>query len=158
MIDFELSFSVADVTQLDQAQNDLFDQVYRAAAAAGANFAPRLAWTAPKSAALEEAPRGTPQRLLAGISLFSSLSAQEKASLAQQMERREYKAGEVILPTGAVSQVLHIVSRGVVAAIAQVGGQGRGSRPPGARAPISARSACFPTSRSAARSRPSRRS
>src|SRR6267142_2347315 len=34
MIDFELSFSVADVGSVDQAQNELFDRVYRAAAAA----------------------------------------------------------------------------------------------------------------------------
>src|ERR1700731_237863 len=42
MIDFELSFSVADVGAVDQAQNELFDRVYRAAAAAGAKFSPRL--------------------------------------------------------------------------------------------------------------------
>jgi len=46
MIDFELSYSVADVSKVDQAQNELFDRVYRAAAAAGAKFSPRLAGTA----------------------------------------------------------------------------------------------------------------
>jgi small-conductance mechanosensitive channel len=35
MIDFELSYSVADVSIVDSAQNELFDRVYRAAAAAG---------------------------------------------------------------------------------------------------------------------------
>src|ERR1700733_12232901 len=38
MIDFELSYSVADVGVVDQAQNELFDRIHRAAAAAGAKF------------------------------------------------------------------------------------------------------------------------
>ena len=125
MIDFELAFSVADMADVDLAANDLFDQVFRATAAVGARFAPRLSAAAPAAAppAEEEAPRGTPQRLLAGISLFSTLSAEEKAALAQEMKRHAYKAGEVVLPAGAVSQVLHIVSKGVLVATAQVKGE-----------------------------------
>src|SRR5580658_3366327 len=42
MIDFELSYSVADISAVDRAQNELFDRIYRAAAAAGAKFSPRL--------------------------------------------------------------------------------------------------------------------
>src|SRR5882672_10615499 len=42
MIDFELAYSVADVSAVDRAQNELFDRAYRAAAAAGAKFSPRL--------------------------------------------------------------------------------------------------------------------
>ena len=43
MIDFELDYSVADLSAVDRAQNELFDRVYRAVAAAGARFSPRLA-------------------------------------------------------------------------------------------------------------------
>ena len=42
MIDFELSYSVADISAVDRAQNELFDRVFRAVAAAGAKFSPRL--------------------------------------------------------------------------------------------------------------------
>ena len=42
MIDFELSYSVTDVCAVDQAENELFDRVFRAAAAVGAKFSPRL--------------------------------------------------------------------------------------------------------------------
>ncbi len=42
MIDFELSYSVADISAADGAQNELFNRVFQAAAAAGAKFSPRL--------------------------------------------------------------------------------------------------------------------
>ena len=123
MIDFELSYSVADVSAVDLAQNELFDRVYRAAAAAGARFSPRLAGS-PQRAAGEDAPvLGSAERLLAGISLFSTLTAEEQAALASQMKRREFKPGEVILGNGAISQALCIVGRGVLLASAEENGR-----------------------------------
>jgi small-conductance mechanosensitive channel/CRP-like cAMP-binding protein len=115
MIDFELSYSVADVGAVDAAQNEIFDRVYRAVAAAGARFAPRLAGASEKGA-LDSGDAGVPERLLAGISLFSSLTAKEKAALAATMRRMEYKAGDVVVRAGTVLQALHIVSDGVLVA------------------------------------------
>jgi small-conductance mechanosensitive channel/CRP-like cAMP-binding protein len=114
MIDFELSYSVADVSAVDQAQNELFDRVYRATAAAGAAFAARIASTSGKIIAEDRGESGIPERLLAGISLFSSLTAAEKAALAPQMQRREYQQGAVIATKGTVLQSLCIVSYGVL--------------------------------------------
>ncbi len=42
MVDFELSYSVADISAVDRAQNELFNRIFQAAAAAGAKFSPRL--------------------------------------------------------------------------------------------------------------------
>jgi small-conductance mechanosensitive channel/CRP-like cAMP-binding protein len=115
MIDFELSYSVADVSAVDQAQNELYDRVYRATAAAGAKFSPRLTGS-PRISAVEDGEQsGVPERLLAGISLFSTLTAHEKTALASQMERKEYKPGEVIVKAGTILQALCIVSYGVLA-------------------------------------------
>jgi CRP-like cAMP-binding protein len=114
MIDFELSFSVADVGGVDQAQNELFERVHRAAAAAGVKFSPRLVGGPRKTAAEDKAKAGVPERLVAGISLFSTLTAEENAALASQMQRKDYKRGEVIARTGTVLQALCIVSYGVL--------------------------------------------
>jgi small-conductance mechanosensitive channel/CRP-like cAMP-binding protein len=115
MIDFELSFTVLDVGAVDRAQNELFDRVYRAAAAAGAKFSPRLAGVARNAAPEEEKTEtGRPERLLAGISLFSTLTAKENAALASQMRRKDYKPGEVLVKTGTILQALCIVSDGVL--------------------------------------------
>jgi small-conductance mechanosensitive channel/CRP-like cAMP-binding protein len=114
MIDFELSYTVADVGAVDQAQNELFDRVFRAAAAAGARFSPRLAGSPGKSTSGDKGEARTPERLLPGIALFSTLTAEEKAALASQMQRKDYKAGEVIVKKGTILQVLCIVSEGVL--------------------------------------------
>jgi small-conductance mechanosensitive channel/CRP-like cAMP-binding protein len=114
MIDFELSYSVADVNAVDQAENELFDRVYRAAAAAGAKFSPRLRDSPMRTVSEVEGEWGIPGRLLAGISLFSSLTAEEKTALASQMQRKDYKSGEVVARTGTVLEALCIVSYGVL--------------------------------------------
>ena len=114
MIDFELSYSVADVSAVDRAQNELFDRVYRAAAAAGAKFSPRLAAPPLKAAPEDKGEAGIPERLLAGISLFSTLTTEEKAALAVQMKRKDYKPGDVVAATGTILQALCIVSDGVL--------------------------------------------
>src|ERR1700680_1431147 len=61
MIDFELSYTVADVGAVDQAQNELFDRVYRAATAVGAKFSPRLAGSR-KGAPQDKSESGIPER------------------------------------------------------------------------------------------------
>jgi small-conductance mechanosensitive channel/CRP-like cAMP-binding protein len=114
MIDFELYYVVADIGAVDRAQNELFDRVYRAAAAAGAKFAPRLAGSPAKTAAEDSKEPGIPERLLAGISLFSTLTAEEKSALAAQMLRKDYKPGEVIVKPGTILRALCIVSYGVL--------------------------------------------
>jgi small-conductance mechanosensitive channel/CRP-like cAMP-binding protein len=123
MLEFELSYAVADVGLVDVAQNELFDRVYRAASAAGAKFSPRLAGSPERAAPPDKRVLGSAESLLAGISLFSTLTAEEKASLASLMKLKEYRPGDVIVKTGAILQSLSIVSRGVLIASAEDNGQ-----------------------------------
>ena len=88
MIDFELGFSVADIGVVDDAKNEVFDRAYRAATAAGIRFASRLAPLNANSAP-DATESATPARLIAGISLFSTLTESEKAALAVQMIRKD---------------------------------------------------------------------
>jgi CRP-like cAMP-binding protein len=122
MIDFELGYSVADIGIVDDAQNELFDRIYRATAAAGIRFASRLAPLTTK-AATEESESATPGRLIAGISLFSTLTASEKGALTSQMIRRDHKPGEVIVQSGTVMQALNIISNGVLVATEEHNGR-----------------------------------
>jgi small-conductance mechanosensitive channel/CRP-like cAMP-binding protein len=113
MIDFEMSYSVADVSDVAQAQNELFDRVHRAVAVVGARFSPRLASSPRNPSFAQKDPPGVPERLLSGISLFSTLTAQERAALALQMRSKNYEPGEVIAEVGAILQALFIVGNGV---------------------------------------------
>jgi small-conductance mechanosensitive channel/CRP-like cAMP-binding protein len=115
MIEFELSYSVTDVGAIDRAQNELFNRVFRATAAAGVRFAPRLAGQNNQGVSERRARSDVPERLIAGISLFSTLTGDEKAALASQMQRKAWKAGDVVAPAGTIPQALSIVSYGVLA-------------------------------------------
>jgi CRP-like cAMP-binding protein len=122
MIDFELGFSVADIGVVDDARNEVFDRVHRAAAAAGIRFASRLVPLNANSAP-DATESATPARLIAAISLFSTLTDSEKAALAVQMIRKDYKSGEVIVPNGTVVQALNIISDGVLVATEEQNGR-----------------------------------
>jgi len=122
MIEFELSYSVADVGAVDRARNELFNRIQKATAAAGIRFAPRLAGAAP-AAVPDNGQSAVPDRLIAGISLFSSLTGDEKAELASQLQRRDYKAGDVVVAADTILQALHIVSYGVLAGSTKEGGR-----------------------------------
>jgi small-conductance mechanosensitive channel/CRP-like cAMP-binding protein len=123
MIDFELSYSVADISAVDRAQNELFNRVFRAAAAAGARFSPRLGSSPSPAAPAAEEESGIPERLLAGISLFSTLTVDEKAALASQMQRKDYKPGEVVVRAGTILEALCIVSYGVLVGSVEANGR-----------------------------------
>jgi small-conductance mechanosensitive channel len=123
MIDFELSYSVADISAVDRAQNELFNRVFQAAAAAGAKFSPRLGSSPSQTAPAAEEESGIPERLLAGISLFSTLTVDEKAALASQMRRKDYKRGEVVVRAGTILEALCIVSYGVLVGSVEANGR-----------------------------------
>ena len=118
-IEYELSFSVSDVVVLGQAKNEIFDRIFQAAAAVGTKLAPRVGASASLPVA---ADLTSPDRLLAGVSLFATLTETEKATLARQMRRKDYKPGEIIVPQGAVLDSLNIIKDGVLIATEQIGG------------------------------------
>jgi small-conductance mechanosensitive channel/CRP-like cAMP-binding protein len=113
--EYELTFCVPDIKDVDAAQNELFDAIHRAVFAAGSRFAPRLpGLSAGPPAPTVSGEASVPERLLAGVPLFAALREEEKAALAAQMKRRDYISGDLIADAGAISQVFSIVSDGVI--------------------------------------------
>ncbi len=114
MIELELYYCVADVSVMADAQNEIFDRVYRAAASAGTTFAPRLSGGSENTPSANEGTWAVPEQLIEGVSLFSSLNAQEKTALAAKMVRKEYAPGKIIAAAGTIMESLCIVSYGVI--------------------------------------------
>jgi CRP-like cAMP-binding protein len=117
-IECELLFFVATVDDAPEAQNEVFDRVFRHCASAGIRLAP------PADSALILPPRGPPlepgeipQRLLERLPLFLPLSSDERVLLAPKMRRRTFKAGEILVEQGIVSSALFILVSGVLAAL-----------------------------------------
>ena len=121
-MEFELGFSVADISGVDAAQSELFDRIYRAVSAGGMRFAPRLLSSHAPAPELEVGSGGAAETLLAGIALFATLSNPERAALAERMSRKDFRPGDIVAKAGVVSQTLCIISDGVLSATEEADG------------------------------------
>ena len=113
----ELQFFVSAIEQGRDAQNEVFDLIYRHCASAGIRLAPPpgSAYVLPPRGVRD--PAGTPQRLLDHLAIFAPLSPEERVLLAPKMKRRAYKAGDILVEQGAVASALFILSSGVLATL-----------------------------------------
>jgi len=114
----ELEFYVPLIEQAPDAQNEIFDLVYRHCAAASIRLAPPAAGACalpPRDIRVDIA--NIPKRLLDHLAIFATLSDEERLALAPKMKRRAFKAGDVLVEQGVVAQSLFILSFGVLAAL-----------------------------------------
>lgn len=117
-VECELTFFVASVEQAPEAQNEVFDRVFRHCTLAGIRLAP------PAESALAlplrivpQDPQDLPRRLLERLPLFATLSENERLTLAPKMHRRSFKAGETLVEQGSLPPALLILTSGVLAAL-----------------------------------------
>ncbi|MDR6759426.1 small-conductance mechanosensitive channel [Mycoplana sp. BE70] len=116
----ELTFSVADVRLVGKARTEIFDLIYRHAKASGLVLAqPPEAAGAAIVATTDDASafaqHSTPRRLLDAITLFASLTDDEKEALTSTMVRRTFRKEEILVEQGAVLNSLMIIRNGIVA-------------------------------------------
>ena len=116
-LECEILFFVHGIEAAPRAQNEVFDRVWRHCASAGIRLAP------PADSSMVLPPRGAPQdpgdaprRLLERLPIFLPLSNEERQLLAPKMKRHTYKAGEVLVERGFVTQALYILGSGVLVA------------------------------------------
>ena len=114
----EVQFFVSLIEQGPDAQNDMFDLVYRHCLSAGIRLAP------PFGSATMLPARGPPQdpgdvplHLLQRLPMFMPLSPEERLELAPKMKRRTYKSGDTVVEQGVVATALVILTSGVLAAL-----------------------------------------
>ncbi|WP_284945053.1 mechanosensitive ion channel family protein [Acidisoma cladoniae] len=111
----ELQFFVSAIESGANAQNEVFDRIFRHCASAGIRLAP------PTGSALALPPQDrspdiddVPRRMLDRLSVFASLSDDERLALAPKMTRKVYKSGDVLIEQGAISPALFILYSGVL--------------------------------------------
>lgn len=116
-LECELEFFVPLIEQYPDAQNEVFDLVFRHCASANIRMAP------PAGSAFALPPRAAPpdltdipKRLLEHLPVFSPLSDQQRTALAPLLKRKTFQAGEILVEQGVVARSLFILTSGVLAA------------------------------------------
>ncbi|MDD1134563.1 mechanosensitive ion channel family protein [Pseudomonas shahriarae] len=106
-VEYEISGFVPAMALKREVRNQLYDLAYRHLQAAGVSLL--------SSAESPTSPATTPARaLLESSSIFSTLRQEEKETFSQNMTLHTFRAGEMILPRGEVSDHLFIIESGVV--------------------------------------------
>jgi small-conductance mechanosensitive channel/CRP-like cAMP-binding protein len=117
-LELELSFRVGGLATSTAARNEIYDLVYRHALAAGVRLAgPENSIPPGEQASREEAGKhpSTAWRLLNSITLFATLTEDEKEALSTGMNRLTFSKGAVIAPKSTSLTSLMIIRSGVVA-------------------------------------------
>jgi CRP-like cAMP-binding protein len=113
--EFEITFFVEQLASATQAQNQLFDLIFRHLAVAGIDLA--TAGNQPDQAIEDQSSRRSktgPERLLDLVAIFASLTTDERKSIAAKLKQKSYDEGETLVELGTVLQSLFIVGTGVV--------------------------------------------
>ncbi|MBO3275367.1 mechanosensitive ion channel domain-containing protein [Pseudomonas schmalbachii] len=110
-VEYELSGFVASMGEKREVRNQLFDLAFRHLQAAGISLL-----SLPEAQAFVASVSGA-RAVLGRSSLFATLSDEEKDSLGAQMQRSTFKAGQVLLTPGQVSEELLIIESGVISVI-----------------------------------------
>ena len=116
----ELEFFVSLIEQAADAQNEVFDLVWRQCASASIRLAPPSG--SPFALPPRDAPpdlTDLPKRLLQHLPAFTPLSDDERLALAPLLKRKTFKAGDVLVEQGVVAPALFILTSGVLAALQQ---------------------------------------
>ncbi|MBT2375253.1 mechanosensitive ion channel family protein [Pseudomonas fluorescens] len=113
--EYEISGFVPAMGQKREVRNQLYDLAYRHLAAAGVSL---LSATEGATPAVTSRARA----LLESSNIFSTLRQEEKETFSQNMTLQTFRAGDMILPAGEVSDHLFIIESGVVSVILSKGG------------------------------------
>ena len=114
-VEYEISGFVVSMDQKRMVRNLLFDLAFRHLQASGVSLLSSVEPTAP-------ANLSRPRALLDASSIFSTLRQEEKDTFSQNMTLQNFRAGEMILPAGEVSDHLFIIESGVVSVELSRGG------------------------------------
>jgi small-conductance mechanosensitive channel/CRP-like cAMP-binding protein len=117
-IEFDITFFVEDLASTTQAQNELFDLIFRHLAAAGLDLA------SPQDAPYRTAEDQTvkklktpPEMSLELVAIFASLTIADRAAIAVKLKQHSYDQGETLLKPGTVLQSLFIIASGVLSLV-----------------------------------------
>ncbi len=117
-IEFEITFFVEELAEATQAQNELFDLIFRHLAAAGLDLASpqNLAYQSAEHVAPKKS-KTRPEMALELVATFAALTSADRAAIAAKLKPHAYDQGETLVEPGRVLQSLFIIASGVLSIV-----------------------------------------
>ena len=119
----EITFFTSEVAGSADAQNRVYEKIFRSLGAAGIGLGSRI------SPSAQDAPSRPPtafedaERLVAFTPVFLRLTQAERAVIASGMTREIIEPGTTVLKVGIVSQAMYVVGSGVLSATREEAGR-----------------------------------
>jgi small-conductance mechanosensitive channel/CRP-like cAMP-binding protein len=114
-VEFDITFFVEELAQASRAQNELFDLISRHLAASGVELAStqNQSYSVPQRDGAVKT-RTAPERALDLVEIFTTLTEDERRSLAEKLKQKTYDLGEALVEPGVVLHSLFIIGAGVL--------------------------------------------
>lgn len=122
-VTLELSFRVADFSQIGSAKSEVLDLVFRHAMAADLKLASTREGRAAQAGEDGRQRLPTPSRMVNAFSLFNTLDQDEREELARSLRRRRYRKGETLARTGETLTSILLIRSGIVSVIDESGAE-----------------------------------
>jgi len=122
----DITFFTAEIGQSYEAQNQVFDKLFRALGASATGFGTRT--TAFQAAPVQSTVPDVNcevERLIAFTPAFSRLTAPDRTAIAALMVREEFDAHKTVQDSGVNSDAMYVVGSGVLSLTSTAQGQSR---------------------------------
>jgi len=118
----DITFFTSEIKQSFDAQNQLFEKIFRSLGVAGIGFGART--TAFQASAIHEAASDKDEvgRLIAFTPIFSHLPVLERAAIAALMVLETFDVNKTVIECGVISEAMYVVGSGVLSLTRNVDG------------------------------------
>jgi len=113
--EFEVTFFVEELASSTNAQNRLFDLIFRHLVAAGIDLAsPQNQLEPGRADERSRKPEPKAERILRLVSIFAALTTDERTTVATKLKHASYDRGDTVLEPGQIMNSLFIIGAGVL--------------------------------------------
>jgi small-conductance mechanosensitive channel/CRP-like cAMP-binding protein len=121
VITYDVTAFVADLASATPAQNDLLDLIFRHLVAAGIRLAASDGSVPDSGQGALATPESEAERVLDQTAIFTALTKEERAALAEKLKHKLYEPGEILLEPGVVLSSLFVIASGVLSVVHREG-------------------------------------
>jgi small-conductance mechanosensitive channel/CRP-like cAMP-binding protein len=119
----EITFFTSEIDESPDAQNQVYEKIFRCLGAAGIGLGSRTTALEPDVTGSAPSVAGDVERLVAFTPVFSRLPPSERSAIAASMVRETFEPGTTVIECGVTSEAMYVVGSGVLSYTREIGGR-----------------------------------